>query len=94
MLRKIEFLNRLFKLATCYDELIIFLKSEKLLSDFQLDELKNNSDKAKYLIELLEALKQKDKLLLLDYEWQLLPIERLKLTIITERVSKEFVYRT
>lgn len=93
MLRKIEFLNRLFKLAACYDEMLDFFKNEKLISDFQLDSLKNDSDKAKYIVEMLENLKQHDKLLLLDYEWQILPIERLKLTVITERVSKEFGYR-
>ena len=90
--RKVEFLNRLFKLASCYEDLVNFLRSEKALSDFELDTLKNESDKARYLIIHLERIRSEEKLLLLDYEWLVLPVERLKMTLVTERVSKEFVW--
>ena len=94
MVKKIEFLNRLFKLAACLEELIDFLRSEKLLTDHQLGTVKSESDKAKYLYGILEDLKQQDRLLLLDYEWQILPIERLKLVLVTDRVSKEFRFNS
>jgi hypothetical protein len=91
---KVEFLKRLFLLGACQDDLINFLKTEKLINDFQLTAIFNESDKAKYLQNLLEELKRSDKLLLLDYEWSILPVERLKLTVVTERNSREFTYNT
>lgn len=91
---KVEFLRRLFALSPCMDEVIIFLKEQKLINDFQMTAIANDSDKAKYLFNLLEALKKEDKLLLLDYEWAILPIERLKLTIVTERMQREFTHNT
>lgn len=92
MNRKTEFLGRLFALASCIDDLVAFLIAEKLLSEFQYSCLKQEADKPKFIYTLLEELKKADRLLLLDYEWSLLPIERLKLTIITERTTREFTY--
>lgn len=91
---KIEFYRRLFTLAACQDELITFLKDQRLINDFQRTEIINESDKAKYICQLIEGLKKEEKLLLLDYEWTILPVERLKLTIITERTQREFCYNT
>ena len=76
------------------DEMINFLKEQRLINDFQVSAITNDSDKAKYLYNLLETLKKEDKLLLLDYEWSILPVERLKLTIVTERTQREFYYNT
>lgn len=91
---KVEFLKRLFTLAACQDELIAFLKADRLINDFQLTAIANESDKAKYILNLLETLKKEEKLLLLDYEWSILPVERLKLTVVTERNSREFTFNT
>jgi len=79
-------------LAGNIDEVVAFLLSERLLTEFQFSVLKQESDKAKYLCLHLEDLKKTEKLLLLDYEWVILPVERLKLTIVTERINKEFTY--
>lgn len=92
--KKIDFIDRLLKLSHCYDDLILFLLEEKLISDFERSTLGDSADKAKLLTELLEKLKKEEKVLLLDYEWSILPIERLKLTIVSPRDSREFVYNT
>lgn len=89
---KVEFLDRLLKLSFCYEDLIAFLHTEKVISDFDLSTLKNKPDRSKLIVALLEEAKNKEKLLLLSYDWIVLPVERLKLTIITERMSKDFVY--
>jgi hypothetical protein len=89
---KVEFLDRLLKLSFCYEDLIAFLYTEKVVSDFDLSTLKNKPDRSKLLVAILEEAKNKEKLLLLSYDWIVLPVERLKLTIITERMSKDFVY--
>ena len=92
MQKKIDFLNRLFKLAYSDSELLLFLTEEKLISDFERSCLKDEADIPKFFANLLEKLKREDRLLLLDYEWQVLPVERLKLTLVTERNSREFVF--
>lgn len=89
---KVEFLDRLFKLSFCYEDLIAFLMNEKVVSQFDLDTLKNKPDKSKLLVAILDNAKNKEQLLLLSYDWTILPVERLKLTIVTERMSKDFVY--
>lgn len=92
MNRKVEFLERLFKLASCMEELIEFLKEEKLMNDHQIQTIKSETEKSRLIYMVLENLRRDDKLLLLDYEWILLPVERLKLTIITERNRRDFNY--
>lgn len=74
------------------EELIEFLKEEKLMNDHQIQTIKSETEKSRLIYMVLENLRRDDKLLLLDYEWILLPVERLKLTIITERNRRDFNY--
>lgn len=76
------------------EELLEFLLSEKLISIEEIKYIKHDSAPHKLIYEHLEKLKVSDKLLLLDYEWSLLPVERLKLTVITERNKREFAYNS
>jgi len=92
MQKKIDFIGRLFKLSHCNEELLSFLIDEKLINDFERSALKDDPDHPKFFYNLLERLKKDDKLTLLDYEWMILPIERLKLTLVTERNMREFLY--
>jgi len=90
--KKVEFINRLLRLSHCYEELVQFLIDERMISDFEMSSLKDEADKPRLIYEYLEKLKKEEKLLLLDYEWTILPIERLKLTVVTARDSREFSY--
>jgi hypothetical protein len=91
-IKKVDFIERLIRLRNTYEDIAIFLREEKLIDDNNLAELKNAVSRPKYLYLILEKLKEDDKLELLDYEWVVLPVERLKLSIVTKRVSKEFVF--
>ena len=90
--KKVEFINRLLRLSHCYEELVQFLIDERMISDFEMSSLKDEADKPRLIYEYLEKLKKEEKRLLLDYEWTILPIERLKLTVVTARDSREFSY--
>jgi len=92
--KKVDFIERLIRLRNTYEDLAIFLREEKLIDDNNLAELKNAVSRPKYLYGLLEKLKEEEKVELLDYEWTVLPVERLKLTIVTKRVTKEFSYNS
>lgn len=91
-LKKIEFLDRLFKLAGCFDELCGFMADERLLDASLLLTLKNTSEKARWIVNFLDDLQKDEKIMLVSYEWQVLPVERLKLTIVTSKANKEFYF--
>lgn len=88
----IKCLERLNDLTGAMSEILGFLLSEKLISREEIKGIMESSDRVKMTSAKLAALQSEDKLQLLEYEWQLLPIERIKITIITDRSSKEFTY--
>ena len=90
---KIDCLDRMFKLAQNMGELVNFLYEEKLITKSDVEHVGKEPDKARTVYEILQRLKEEDKLLLLDYEWIILPIERIKVSIVTEAVAREFTYR-
>jgi hypothetical protein len=90
--KEIECLMKLDELTPSYDGIIEFLQSEDLLSREEGKAIRSSSEVAKRVHEKLAVLSKTKKLQLLEYEWNVLPIERIKLMIVTDRVSKEFSY--
>jgi|SRR5687768_3090305 len=88
--REIECLQRLHYLSTVYEELLQFLVEEFLLTKEQLQVIRSSPEQAKLLQAKLASL-SKDRLIqLLEFEWTILPVERIKLTVVTDRGHKEF----
>lgn len=94
MRKKIDMLNRLFELIKCRSEILQFLKEEKLISDdiMQGTLHEHHTQHAVKIAGMLEDLKKKEDLQLVDYEWQILPKELVKLTLISKASKKEFTY--
>ena len=90
--RKIECLERLNKMTGGVDELFAFLKEEKLIDVETAKKIQQSSDRAKNLQIFLSELSKTDKIQMLEYEWQILPVERIKITMVTHRNSREFTY--
>lgn len=90
--KQIECLFRLDQLIASNDSIAEFLRAEDLLSKEEVKGIKSASDTAKALQGHLSRLSSSNKLQLLEYEWTLLPVERLKITIVTDRNSMEFSY--
>jgi hypothetical protein len=88
--REIECLAKLDSLTPSYDGIIEYLHSEDLLSREEGKAMRSSADVAKVLHTKLASLSKSNKLQLLEYEWVVLPVERMKITIITDRMSKEF----
>ncbi len=86
---KIQCIERYAALVGDYGDLVDFMLEEKIMHDSQIAEFKKETQKALYLWKLLAGERDK-KIMLLDFEWSLLPVERLKITIVTERTSKSF----
>jgi hypothetical protein len=72
------------------NEILEFLKAEKLLDDAQIKAMKQNAEFPKEVHRLLRELQTFEKLQLLEYTWTILPTENIRLLIITDRAQKEF----
>lgn len=88
--REIECLKRLQELSPVYEELIQFFVQEYLLSNEELKVIKNSPDQGKQLYSKLILLSEARQLQLLEFEWVLLPNERIKINVVTDRGFKEF----
>lgn len=88
--REIECLKRLQQLSPVYEELIAFLLQEYLLDKEELKALKTSPDQGRLLHAKLASLSETRKLQLLEFEWTLLPTERIKVNIVTDTGFKEF----
>lgn len=94
MRRKIDFLDRLFKVLQCRVEILRFLRDEKLITDDVMQNILHDQHQthSTKIAMMLEELVQAEKLQLVDYEWTILPKELLKLTIVSAEAKKEFTY--
>lgn len=90
--KEIECIARLDELTSSNDTILEFLKLESLISPEETKAWYMAQDRAKWLWLHLGNLSKANKLQLLEYKWEVLPVERLKLYIVTDRNSKEFSY--
>ena len=88
--REIECLNRLHTLNPTFDDMFAFLFQEGLVSREYIKDTKAAADIGKVLQGKLSELSKENKLQLLEYEWTILPVERIKVLIITDRNQKSF----
>jgi hypothetical protein len=90
--RQIECLNKLQSLNGGISDIFEFLYSETLLTREQIHFIKSCPDVGKVMQVRLAAMCKEGKIQLLEYEWNILPIERIKITIVTDKSSKEFEF--
>lgn len=89
---QINCLQRLQDTTGQLDEILQFLKQENLVDDNQLKSVRLGADHAKEIQQILRNLQVTNKLQLLNYEWNVLPVENICITIITDRNQKEFSF--
>ena len=89
--QEIECLKRLQQLSPVYEELITFFLQEKLISSEELKIMRQSPEQARLLQAKLAILSSEQKIQLLEYEWVVLPVERIKLVIVTDRGHREFL---
>jgi hypothetical protein len=90
--KEIECLLRLDKLENGIDQIIEHLLSEYLVNADIVKTIKKSSEPAKELYLILKDLSTKRTIQLIEYEWTVLPIERIKLTIVSNISHKEFTH--
>lgn len=90
--REVECITRLQEMSPVIEELSTFLVAEKLLSPEELKAIKGAPDKAKQLQAKLVSLSETGGIHLLEFEWQVLPVELIRLTLVTVSGHKEFYF--
>lgn len=90
--KEIECIARLNELSSCIDEMLAFMLLESLITKEEIAAVKRSPDQAKSLQAHLAAVSSSNKIQLLEYQWDYLPVERLKILIVTDRNQKEFSY--
>jgi hypothetical protein len=89
---EIECLNRLHQMTGCLEDIMEFLHQEGMLSKEDIKGIRMSPEMAKRLRETLAQLSTDGKLQLLEYEWSILPVERINVLIVTNRMTRNFSY--
>lgn len=75
-----------------YYEITEWLINYNFIKQDDLKSLSRESEKSNFIYRKLKELEQSGDLLLLDFEWQFLPIEIIKLTCTTKDEQKLFTH--
>jgi hypothetical protein len=90
--KEIECIARLQQLGSNTDNILSYLLNESLISNNDIQIIRRSPDSYKDIQALLSKLSTSGKLQLLEYEWTVLPVERIKIHIVTDKSSEEFTY--
>jgi hypothetical protein len=89
---EIECLVRLDSITQVFHDLYAYLVEEKLATKEDVKAIQTSSHRGKAMQAFLDDLKKRELIQLLEYEWMILPVERIKILIVTSRSSREFVH--
>ena len=91
MNKKIECIRKLID-NDMFIDLTEWLIENKFAKSDDFMGLARNKEKAECVYQKLNEAMAEEKLQLIDYEWNLLPLELIKITCITETEKKVFTY--
>lgn len=96
MEKKVKCLQRLFDVLKCKEQLLNFLLEQKMVNLEERDHivLSHHSHHAPKICSILEIASNSETIQLLDYEWSILPQEKIALTIVTERDKLLLTYES
>lgn len=89
---EIECLARLNELTGGIDEILAFLLEERVITVDEAKHVKTSSNIPQEMQQLLKNLGDASRIQLLEYEWIILPVERVKILMVTNMQSREFTY--
>jgi hypothetical protein len=90
--REIMCLQRLQETTNQLGDILVFLKQENLIDEQKIKAIATSPEYPKELQGILRDLQVRQKFQLLEFEWNLLPVENIRIYIVTDRNQKEFVY--
>lgn len=90
--KEIQCLQRLQDLTGQLEDILQYLKLEGLVDDNQLKTVRLAADHAKEVQQILRDLKVREKFQMFEMEWSVLPVENIRILIVTDRNHKEFIF--
>ena len=75
-----------------YYDFLEWLEDNKLLNKEEWKTADSLRLKSELIVKSLSIAEQEGRLLLVDYEWSILPLEIIKITCVTEKEKREFTY--
>lgn len=75
-----------------YYDLLEWLEENKMLDKEKWKTADSLQLKSELIVKSLSFAEQSQRLLLVDYEWSILPLQIIKITCVTEREKREFTY--
>lgn len=92
MLRKLRAMEIINAKSVHVLDMADLLAKDGVISSKQMEEIKTSNTKTELLFRAVELAAKDGKIDLLDYEWQLLPFQRITITIVTASGIKEFKF--
>jgi len=92
MNKKVDCIMRLLVKNECYMDICAWLIEQKFTELSEVQTKIRLQERAEFIYFILKEAEEKEKLMLLDFEWTILPLETIKITCVTEREKKEFTY--
>ena len=97
MKREIECLVRLQQLTAGLDDMMGFLVEEEILDVTEVKKMRSEAFPASDFYRRIQEIRGskhnlKNSIQMMEYHWEVLPVERIKVTIVTDRTQREFVY--
>lgn len=93
MNRKLECIMTLIsKEPDKYREITEWMIGTRLANRVDVDLQKKTRDRAEFLYSTLKNSEKEEKILLLDFEWSILPLEYIRITCVTDMEKIEFTY--
>jgi|GEM_PF-6924635 len=89
---EIECLARLNELTGGIDDILAFLLEERVITVDEVKTVKTSSNIPQEMQHLLKNLSETNRIQLLEYEWTILPVERVKIFMVTNMSSRDFTY--
>ena len=89
--KELECINKLIH-EDLYLDFKEYIIENKLAKEEDFSALHRDTERARFICSILDQAAKEDKLILLDYEWTLLPLEIIKVTCVTETEKREFTY--
>lgn len=90
--REIDCLTEYFDKSDGLDTFLDYLFDEKIMKPTDIPVNVRHAEKIRIIHESLHKALDENKIILLDFHWQLLPIYQIKISIITHYGTKDFLY--
>ncbi len=87
---EMDCIERLQELTGAVEEMLTFMVEEKLITMDHVKEIKSSFSSAKSFCLTVKRLMNTGALQLVEYEWVILPVERIKVLMVTDRATREF----